>query len=489
MLIQDMPKPKNSRGQSKVSAPVAHNTANWNNRTLFHGDNLEFMRAMNSCTVDLIATDPPFNKGKDFHATPDSLAAGASFQDRWSWDNDVHQEWTDQIKDDHPKLWEAIESAKNAHSDAMGAYICFMAVRLLEMHRLLKPTGSIYLHCDQTASHYLKAIMDAIFGWKNYINEIIWHYDGPQRPSKRKFGFKHDTIFRYGKSKEFFSDEDAIFPFRALSDEDLKRFKKTPNGLYYYTTPTGDYTKDSIDRLEKEGRIEYTKGGNARVRHFLPIVNNEFGRKKQLPDVWSDIVSLGHAGGRQKVGFPTQKPISLYRRLIEVGCPPNGVILDPFAGCATTLVAAEDLQRKWVGIDIWAGAEKVVHDRMTKEVAMLGKIFFEPKLPTRTDGGGIAAPFLQVKVQIPEPPGPRWSREKIYNHLIQQYGSSCQGCDRVFDDQRYLELDHNTPRSDGGVNHVSNRILLCRPCNSVKSNIYTLSGLRKENKKRGYMAK
>ena len=166
---------------------------NWANRTLFHGDNLEIMRGMNSESVDLIAADPPFNKGRDFHATPDSLAAGARFQDRWSWERDVHEEWSDQIRDDYPKLMEAIESARFAHSDGMGAYMCFMAVRLLEMRRVLKPTGSIYLHCDPTASHYLKACMDAIFGWRNFVNEIVWHY---RKWAAGKFTFQrnHDII-------------------------------------------------------------------------------------------------------------------------------------------------------------------------------------------------------------------------------------------------------------------------------------------------------
>ena len=141
---------------------------NWSNRTLFHGDNLPFLRAMNSNTVHLIATDPPFNKGRDFHATPDSLASGATFQDRWSWEKDVHHEWVDQITDDQPRLMEAIESARYAHSDGMGAFMCFMAVRLMEMRRVLRQDGSIYLHCDPTASHYLKAVMDAIFGKENF---------------------------------------------------------------------------------------------------------------------------------------------------------------------------------------------------------------------------------------------------------------------------------------------------------------------------------
>ena len=149
----DRNRPKLKKGKSDDAGKP-----NWQNRTLFHGDNLGFLRAMNSESVDLIATDPPFNKGRDFHATPDSLAKGAKFQDRWSWKDDVQQEWVDQITDDYPRLMEAIESARYAHSDGMGAFMCFMAVRLLEMHRVLKPTGSIYLHCDPTASHYLESL-------------------------------------------------------------------------------------------------------------------------------------------------------------------------------------------------------------------------------------------------------------------------------------------------------------------------------------------
>jgi len=156
---------------------------------------------MNSESVDLIATDPPFNKGRDFHATPDSLASGASFQDRWSWEQDVHQEWVDQITDDFPRLMEAIESARYAHSDGMGAFMCFMAVRLLEMRRVLKSTGSIYLHCDPTASHYIKAVLDAIFGWKHFRNEIIWRYSGWNKRLRGHLERRHDALLFYSKSK------------------------------------------------------------------------------------------------------------------------------------------------------------------------------------------------------------------------------------------------------------------------------------------------
>ena len=147
---------------------------NWQNRTLFRGDNLDFMRSMNTGSVHLIATDPPFNKGRDFHATPESLAAGASFGDRWRWEADVQPEWLDEIQDDWPGAWAVIDTARKVYGDDLGAFLCFMAVRLMAMRRVLREDGSIYLHCDPTASHWLKALMDAVFGKANFRNEIIW---------------------------------------------------------------------------------------------------------------------------------------------------------------------------------------------------------------------------------------------------------------------------------------------------------------------------
>lgn len=168
------------------------------------------------------------------------------------------------------------------------------------------------------------------------------------------------------------------------------------------------------------------------------------------------------------------------------------MVLDPFAGCATTLVAAERLSRQWVGIDIWDGAFEVVRQRMEDSRQLLVDIPTLPPVettpPKRTDDGLAAAPFIQVTERYAEPDGPRMTRQQMYEHLLAQYGAKCQGCDRMFDDPRYLELDHNTPRSDGGLNHITNRVLLCGPCNRAKSNTYTLSGLRKLNRKNGWMA-
>ena len=151
---------------------------NFVNRTLYHGDNLDFLRGMNSGTVNLIATDPPFNKNKDFHATPDSLASGARFEDRWAWDRDVHPEWVDAIQDDWPAAWFAIDNARLIAGDDMGAYLCWLGVRLMEMRRVLAEDGSIYLHIDHTAHAYVKTLMDAIFGRENFQNEIVWYYGG-----------------------------------------------------------------------------------------------------------------------------------------------------------------------------------------------------------------------------------------------------------------------------------------------------------------------
>ena len=144
------------------------------NRTLYIHDNLDILRGMNSESVDLIATDPPFNKGRDFHATPDSLAAGARFQDRWSWEADVHPDWVDSIKDDQPALYELIDLVKNGQSrDDLAAYLCWLGVRVIEMRRVLKADGSLYLHCDPTANSYIRAMLDGVFGHQQFRNEIV----------------------------------------------------------------------------------------------------------------------------------------------------------------------------------------------------------------------------------------------------------------------------------------------------------------------------
>ncbi len=472
---------------------------NWKNRTLFHGDNLKFLRAMNSESVDLIATDPPFNKSRDFHATPDSLAAGASFQDRWSWDKDVHPEWVDQLTDDHPALMEAIESAIHAHSEGMGAYMCFMAVRLLAMRRLLKPTGSIYLHCDQTASHYLKAVMDAIFGNKNFRHQIIWKKTTAHNDA-RVMGSVHEVILFFSKSEAYkwnkvftpYEKEYADSRYkhkdadgRRYMDDNLTAKALTGGGYEYEYKGKKSLWRvpiETMQRLDSENRLYFTRTGGIRIKRYL-----DESKGVPLSNLWTDIHAI-NSQARERTGYPTQKPAKLYERIINTSSDEGDIVLDPFAGCATTCVAAERLNRQWVGIDIWEKAHEVVVQRLRDEVGLFGEVHYTNDIPARTDEGGTTSPYLQVRLAVKEPEGGKMSRKEMYEVLLSHQGIKCQGCDREFDDPRYLELDHNTPRSDGGLNHISNRILLCGPCNKLKSNTYTLSGLRRQNKKLGYMS-
>ena len=414
---------------------------NFDNRTLFHGDNLAFLRGINSETIDLVATDPPFNKGKDFHATPDSLAAGASFHDRWSWERDVEGEWEDAIKDDWPAVQQVIESANAAWGRDMGAFLCYMGVRLLEMHRVLKPTGSLYLHCDPTASHYLKAMLDAIFGRKNFQNEFVWWYGGGGA-SKKRWGRKHDVILFYAKGSDWTFNLDAV---------------RVPHKWV-----DGQRRADGSER-DPRGKIP---DDVIKMNSLLPWAN-------------------------ESTGYPTQKPISLYRRFIEASSNPGEVVLDPFCGCATTLIAAEQSGRQWIGIDLWDDALDTVRERVEQECQNLfgGDVLHSEVPPNRTDEGENAAPPLKSKAKrrVAEP-GKRQTRQEMMDILIEEHSITCQGCDREFDDPRYLDLDHNTPRSQGGLNHISNRLLLCGPCNRAKGDTLTLKGLRQLNAKNGWMA-
>ncbi len=496
---------------------------NFENRTLFHSDNLPILRAMNSESVDLIATDPPFNKSRDFHATPDSLAAGVSFQDRWSWERDVHEDWTDQITDDHPRLMEAIESARYAHSDGMGAFMCFMAVRLLAMHRVLKPTGSIYLHCDHTASHYLKAVMDAVFGWRNFRNEIIHRRNesgvkGSQH-SPKTWGANSDSLLFYAKGEA--ATFDPLVNVGLTEAEIVKKFPNVDeNGERYKTKPSAwrqpsmgarpnlCYAFRGIKPPFPSGwRLEVSRMEEEYRKGNIVITDGKLERRSYVKDyvgvspgnLWTESELLLPAQSGERMGYPTQKPLALYERIVNASSNEGDMVLDPFAGCATTCIAAEKLRRQWVGIDIWDNARLVVLDRLRLEGLIAdpkeklhGRLFtedvhFTETPPTRTDDTKTASPNLRTKVTMFEPRGSKMTRAEMYKHLLEQHGSKCQGCDRTFDDPRYLQLDHNTPRADGGLNHISNRVLLCGPCNQLKSHVYTLSGLRRENRKRGFM--
>ena len=489
---------------------MVQNTLNIANRTVFHGDNLKFLRGINSGTVHLIATDPPFKKDKDFYATHDSLATGARFSDRWKWDVDVHPEWVDAIQDDRPAVWQVIEAAKVAAGQNMAAFLCWLGVRLLEMHRVLRDDGSIYLHIDHTAHAYVKTMLDAIFGSRNFRNEVIWKRY-PARNAGKHFARLHDTILFYTKSSTYTwnpifqpLNEGGAKPYKHDDNDGrgvyrLNTVAKPDNEGYHYDLGYGERPPKNGYRMPKERALEWladgilvvVKGKVPAIKRYLSDSNGV-----KLGSIWQDINSLG-GRAKERTGYPTQKPIALYERIIRASSNPGDMVLDPFAGCATTPVAAERLGRQWVGMDLWEGAHGMVLERLQSaglavegrrenQLLTFGDVHYSTAPPIRSDGKSVAAPELKLK-EVIEEPGERMTRSAMKEKLIDIYGMACRGCDREFDDPLYLELDHNTPRSDGGLNHISNRVLLCGPCNRIKSNTLTLTGLRQRNNKLGRM--
>ena len=476
---------------------------NFQNRTLYHGDNLDFLRGMNSETVHLIATDPPFKKGKDFHATPDSLASGASFKDRWRWDKDVHEEWTDSIIDDWPDVWDVITAARAAYGDDMGAFLCWLGVRLMEMHRVLRLDGALYLHIDYDAHAYVKILLDSIFGQENFRNEIVWAYGKAARGAKgiaKQFARNHDTILFYSRSKKWTFNPQLGTRLLTFEEARKKGYREDQRG-WFKTAPRGDYTDESVRRLESEGRIYRTRTGNIRIRYDLSVENGKVVEEFRHGSVWDDIGDMMHAPKAERTGYPTQKRITLYERIILAGSNKDDIVLDPFCGCATTTVAAERLGRQWVGMDIWDKAKDEVLRRLqddwlfTQEGAASADVqpmfphtvHYETTTPERTDDNEIAAPTLRLRIRRPVEPWQRISHRSMMNVLAAAQGSGggviCAGCGRVLE-REFMQLDHITPKSDRGANDILNRILLCGPCNRRKRDTLTLRGLLLENKKR-----
>lgn len=318
---------------------------------LYFGDNLEVMREMESGHIDLICTDPPFNSGRNYNAFfQESKAQEKAFEDIWEWDNEAIKARNDVEEranaDDTYKALNiclegydlVLQNAVSGNKGSMRAYIAFMGPRLAEMHRLLRNTGSIYLHCDPTASHYLKGIMDAIWDQNNHSkneyfrNEIIWHYKRWTSTSKH-FQKMHDTILYYSKTKE------PLFtkPLQPYSDE-----------KYIEDTVRGRIDGKLVRLKDEEG--EYIKRENKREGVLMH-------------DVWHDINFIAPTAN-ERLGYPTQKPIALYKRMIEASSNKNMLIMDPFCGCGTTIDAAHTLKRNWIGIDLTIIALDPISKRM-----------------------------------------------------------------------------------------------------------------------------
>ncbi len=405
------------------------------NRTIFTRDNLEVMRGMADECIDLIYLDPPFNSNHDYSAPIGSQAAGAEFKDTWTLD-EIDLAWHGEIAEAHPGLYKLLEATREIHGNSMMAYLIYMAVRIMEMGRILKPTGSIYLHCDPTASHYLKLLMDEIFGKENFRNEILWHYSGWNAKLKNKFNSRHDTMLFYSKEKT--------------------------NLFHSYMEPwksEEEYIKTRKQKVRKdEDGNKYVlsdAGGGKRVKRYLKDAM-EYGRP--VDDVW-DIDKLNNSS-KESTGYPTQKPVELLERIITASSNPSDMVLDPFCGCATTCVAAEKLGRQWVGIDVSEKAADLVKTRIQNELGFaILKLVHRRDIPLDRAG----------------------ERSKNIKHIL--YGmqeGKCTGCLHHFPFQNFT-VDHIVPKSKGGADTDENLQLLCGYCNSVKgdrSQEYLISQVR-----------
>jgi site-specific DNA-methyltransferase (adenine-specific) len=304
---------------------------------LLYGDNLEIMQGMDSESIDLIYLDPPFNSNRTYNMVYSTLTGKPinevkeAFNDTWGGVVEDYDELMLYLTTKNAKSPDVASKMIRALKDVnrpLYSYLAYMTKRLCKMKRILKSTGSIYLHCDPTASHYLKIVMDCIFGQENFRNEVVWCYTAPANV-KNRFPRKHDIILFYAKSKNYFFTFDNI---------------KIP------------YNQETVARTNRgAGNFGLNVVGDTEERH-----KNRLDADGKVPeDYWIDIPRL-QGNSKERLGYPTQKPIALLERIIKASCPPDGVVFDPFCGCGTTVAAAHLLGRKWIGCDITITAINLV---------------------------------------------------------------------------------------------------------------------------------
>ena len=349
--------------------------------TLYYGDNLEVLRDFPSECVDLVYLDPPFNSNRSYNvlfretAGAEAEAQIEAFEDTWQWTTATAEVFDEVASrgDDVGRLLQAFVSALG-HNDMM-AYLTMMAPRLIELRRVMKPTASIYLHCDPTASHYLKTLMDAVFGVRNFRNEIIWKRTSAHSDARR-YGRVHDVLlfFTNGRASNWNDvfhpyDEAYVEQYYRYEDEDGRRWMSgdlsaagLSGGGYEYEwhgyTRVWRVPEETMRRLDAESRVFYTRTGFPRLKRYL-----DESRGLRASDVWSDIEAV-RSWHRERLPYPTQKPEALLERIIEASSNPGDLVLDPFCGCGTATVAAHRLGRQWVGIDITYLAVDLMQHRL-----------------------------------------------------------------------------------------------------------------------------
>ena len=374
---------------SPGTAGVGRLSLMWKNK-LYFGDNLSVLRdSVAAESVDLVYLDPPFNSNSNYNVLfreksgKQSAAQITAFEDTWEWGPEAEAIYFETIQ--HPgRLADFLQAfrALLGQSDMM-AYLVMMAPRLQELHRVLKPTGSIYLHCDPTASHYLKLLMDAVFGAGNFKTEIIWKRSSAHSDSKqgrKQHGRIHDVILFYAKSSEHAWNQ-LYTPYDPEYVDQFYRHVEEGSGRRYrlgdLTGPGGAakgnpsygvmgitrywrYTKAKMEELISQGRVVQTRPG------AVPQYKRYYDEMPGVPiqDIWTDIRPIG-AQAQERLGYPTQKPETLLERIVQASSNPGDVVLDPFCGCGTAISVAERLRRKWIGIDITHLAITLIRHRLS----------------------------------------------------------------------------------------------------------------------------
>lgn len=365
---------------------------------------------MNSRCIDLIYLDPPFNSNANYAAPIGSKAAGAEFKDTWTL-KDVDVTWVELIDKKYPRIKHLLLACG---SDSMKSYLIYMAVRLIEMKRILKYSGSLFLHCDTYANSYLRLLLDAIFGSEQLRNEIVWGYTSASTNKAKQFPRKHDTIYWYSRSDSWaFNSNNVKVPYARELDR-----------------------ANRIGELSAAQREEYLERGKTPESWWTPKKGNG--------------LAIAARQAKQYVGYPTQKPLALLERIIKACSNPGDLVFDPFCGCATTLVAADRLGRLWTGCDVSPKAAELVVQRLKHDQpALLHNVHHRTDFPHRTDLGKL----LHY----------RSHKDKLYG---EQHGY-CNGCKEHFE-AHHLEVDHIIAKKVGGTDHKENLQLLCSSCNRIK---------------------
>ncbi len=427
-------------------------------KQLYFGDNLQILRDhVRDESVDLIYLDPPFNSKRDYNLlfkTPkghESDAQITAFEDTWHWGGQAQDEFREILKCGNSDVAEMMEALRKflGENDMM-AYLTMMANRLLEMHRVLKPTGSLYLHCDPTASHYLKIVLDGVFGKENYVNEIIWRRKGGSAlKGMRHFSNATDTIFFYAKSSKYLFntvhmplDEEYIEEHFTKFDETGRRFQATvmrspnprPNLMYdykgYKTPPNGwAVSRERMEQLDREGQIYFPDEKTKQI--YRKIYLDEY-PGQPANNLWTDIATL-KGKNAEILGYPTQKPLALLERIISASSNEGDVVLDPFCGCGTALDAAQKLKRDWIGIDITHLAVSLIEKRLKDRYPELQAkgAFIVEGVPEDFAGARNLAERDKHQFQL-------WACSLVG---VQPYRGGKKGADQGIDGLGFIEVD------------------------------------------------